>query len=165
MFTNKNLEVGMLVITKNGKLCLVQPSNEGLILVDADNGCTFLRTYFNDLTIIFEEYNIEKIYGLPSSVGKVINFDKSCRKLLWQREEPKFYVVLPARTFREGGRYLNYSSNSQSYFFGTKDESKSLPSLKTKFTLEEANEVKNIIKSSIGIVEIKGEKEWVTLLN
>ena len=162
MFTKKDLQVGMLIITKNGEPCLVQPSNEGLILFYADNEYTFLKMYFDDLTMLFDEYNIEKIYSLPSSIEKAMNFDKSSRVLLWQREEPKYYLRLPAGTFKEGDRYLNYSVIAQSYFFGGRRQTLSDElgiNYKTEFTKEEANEIKNIIKSSIEIVEIKGEKE------
>jgi len=159
MFTKKDLQVGMLVITKNGEPCLVQPSNEGLILFYADNEYTFLKMYFDDLTMLFDEYNIEKIYSLPSSIEKAMNFDKSSRVLLWQREEPKYYLTLPLGTFEQTGRYLKYDKGSKSYFFGSKYEIKPDEfecGIKTKFTQEEANEVKNIIKSSIEVVEIEG---------
>ena len=156
MFAKKDLEIGMIAEFRNGRIFIVMPTKQDVVMVNEKEGYIQLSRYEEVLDCkSYKDFDVVKVWGL--SKYSPLDFNVEGRTLLWEREEPKYYLRLPAGTFGEGDRYLNYSRKLQSYLFSTKDELKSLPGLKTKFTLEEANEVKNIIKSSIEVVEIKGE--------
>ena len=156
MFTKKDLQVGMIAEFRNGRIFMVMPIENCIVVINENGGFNKLENYnesFNHK--LHKDEDFMKIWNL--SECKPLALDFAGRTLLWQREEPKFYVTLPAGTFLEHSRYLNYSSDSQSYFFSSENELRSVQNIKTKFTSEEANKIKQAILASIETVEIKGE--------
>ena len=158
MFTKKDLQVGMIVGLRDERKFMVMPTRNGIFMI-YEKGEYVRLNHYTEVLYCKKNKNLDimKVWGLSDYRPLVLNVDG--RTLLWQREEPKYHVTLPAGTFEQTGRYLKYDKGSKSYFFGSKYEIKPDEfecGIKTKFTQEEANEVKNIIKSSIEVVEIEG---------
>ena len=161
MFTKKDLAVGMIVELRDERKFMVMPTDDDIIVINKDGSYVQLRKY-NEMLACKSHKHLEviKVWGLSKYTP--LDFNVEGRVLLWEREETKFHVRLPSGIFDEEDRYLNYSSNSQSYFFSSENELKSLPNLKTKFSKKEAEDLLDQITRKTGIVEVKkeGEKEW-----
>ena len=158
MFTKKNLKVGMVVEWRDGRKFMVTPINDDIVMVDVKGSFSRLSQYNEEFDCAFHKnLDVMKVWSLSTVGFDAFKIGETHRELLWEREEAKYYLTLSREYFSEENRYLNRSIERQNYFFSSKSETKSFPDIKTQFTLEEANEVKNIIKSSIEVVEIKGE--------
>ena len=160
MFKKKGLEVGMIAEFRDGTKFMVMPTVNGIVMINGKGEYVELSRY-NEMLVCESHKNLDvmKVWGLSWATPDVFITEERNRELLWQREEPKYHVVLPLGTFGESDKYLKYDIEGKSYFFGTDyqpEPNEFGNGVKTKFTLEEANEIKNIIKSSIEVVEIKG---------
>ena len=161
MFTNKNLEVGMLAEFRDGRKFMVMPTSNNIVMIDEKGGYIRLSSYSEILYCrSYKDLDVMKVWGLSTSTP--LEFNVRERILLWEREEPKYHVVLPLGTFRESDKYLKYDIGLKRYYFGTNNEwngCSELMGIKTQFTKEEANTLKRIISSTVKVVESKGEKE------
>ena len=153
----------MVVEFRDGRKFMVMPTDQDIIVVNKNGGYVQFSSYNEMLDCkLHKDLDVMKVWGLGWAISDIFIIEEQNRELLWQREEQKYHVVLPLGTFGEKSRHLNYDIGDKSYFFGTDDED--VPNefgsgYKTEFTKGEVDTLKWIIKSSIEIVEIKGEKE------
>ena len=170
MFTKKDLKAGYVVSTKNKEKHILINLDSGkygkgsIHLYTPQTSTSDRKTqsggYNNDLThIIFSTLDIVKVWGWSKLPAESLTDIVDNRELLWEREEPKYYLTLSRECFSEETRYLNCSIEKQSYFFSTKNEFKSFPDIKTQFTKAEAEDLLDKITHRTGIEEVKKEGE------
>lgn len=89
-FTLSDLKVGMLVETRNsGYFLVAKNDNEGMFFTNED-GWTEYTTKHNDMkSTICEDFDIMKVYSMPSKKTNAFNYSTENRKLLFERQEPK----------------------------------------------------------------------------
>ena len=89
-FTLSDLKVGMLVVVRCGYEYLVAKNdNEGMFFTNED-GWTECKTKQNDMkSAICEDFDIMKVYSMPSKNRDAFNYSTENRKLLFERKEPK----------------------------------------------------------------------------
>lgn len=89
-FTLSDLKVGMLVETRNsGYFLVAENDNEGMFFTNED-GWTGYITKHNDMkSAICEDFDIMKVYSMPSKNRDAFNYSAENRKLLFQSKEPK----------------------------------------------------------------------------
>ena len=89
-FTLSDLKAGMLVVVRCGhKYLVAKNDNEGMFFTNED-GWTEYTTKHNDMkSAICEDFDIMKVYSMPSKNRDAFNYSTENRKLLFKRKEPK----------------------------------------------------------------------------
>lgn len=89
-FTKDDLKVGMLVVVRCGyKYLVAKNDNEGMFFTNED-GWTEYNTKHNDMrSTMCEDFDIIKVYSMPSKNRDAFNYSTENRTLLFERKEPK----------------------------------------------------------------------------
>ena len=89
-FTKDDLNVGMLVVVRCGyKYLVAKNDNEGMFFTNED-GWTECKTKHNNMkSAVCEDFDIMKVYSMPSRNRDAFNYSTENRKLLFERKEPK----------------------------------------------------------------------------
>lgn len=89
-FTKDDLKVGMLVVVRCGyKYLVAKNDNEGMFFTN-EEGWTEYNTKHNDMrSAMCEDFDIMKVYSMPSKNRDAFNYSTENRTLLFERKEPK----------------------------------------------------------------------------
>lgn len=89
-FTLSDLKVGMLVVVRCGyKYLVAKNDNEGMFFTN-EEGWTEYNTKHNDMrSAMCEDFDIMKVYSMPSKNKDAFNYSTENRTLLFERKEPK----------------------------------------------------------------------------
>lgn len=97
-----DLEIGMLVKTRDGAFSLVMPYDDGcnFYFMDLDSGWLELKYYTEDMIHTFDDqFDIMEVYGIPETPWTTSCNEKDIvkgRKLLWERESLLSFSQLEA---------------------------------------------------------------------